>query len=189
MRCVFLFETGERLPRFSGFGGRELQSQRMLQRLARECVLSHACVGKTEMIAIDQIRLDWEVSVPRCYTRHASEHDGHVYHDVRAFVVNNCASVDDAAAVPGRQRHETALDDGVKRLHLLLPSGRQLPGARVFLLEARRQGAITRRVVFANDSNVFRRKHHVNRAGQLAAARTSPLRVDHDDACGQHQDN
>ncbi len=80
---------------------------------------------------------------------------------MRPRAVDHRVPVDHAAAVVRRQTHEPALDFGSERLQLLLPARRELPAAGQLLPQSRRQRAIARLVVVADDPLLAAREVHV----------------------------
>ena len=98
----------------------------------------------------------------------ASEEDGRV-DDQAAGPVDHRVAFEDAALIAGGQRLQPPFERHRHRRHLLLPSGRQLAGPGVLLLQARRQAPVLRRVVLADDGGVAGREHDVDL--RLGAAR------------------
>ena len=71
-----------------------------------------------------------------------------------AIVVYHGVTVDEAAVIPIGHRDELTLDVHRNRANPLGPSGRQIAGAIVFLLQPRRQRTIVRTIVITNHHDV-----------------------------------
>src|SRR6185436_7704886 len=81
---------------------------------------------------------------------------------LRARVVNDRVAVDDSARVACWKHGHLTLDSDRERLHLLLPSRRELACAVVLLLESWRQGSIPRSVVLPDNAHLARLERNAN---------------------------
>src|SRR4029453_221391 len=72
---------------------------------------------------------------------------GYVDDHLRAWVVDDGVAVDPSSPISRRQSDQLPFHNDRKWLHLLLPAGRELSGASVFFLQARRESPVSRRVI------------------------------------------
>ena len=111
-------------------------------------------------VAISAIGRIPEISFNTLVAPGSKEH-GDVDDHLRAWVVDDRMAVQHASAICRRQYDQLPFHDDGEWLQFLLPARRELTGASVFLLQARRESPVSRGVMLPDNRDVARSEDDV----------------------------